>query len=853
MIFHRSSRKGRLLLSSTLVAGGLTTCALPYIQSAEAACSNTSPVSGETVTCDGSSTTPVMAAAGTSNVTLNVSDGAELITSAQAVLLRTESEVNLFGAASIKTTSSNDHNTQVESDSGITLNGTSSLITEENTSFGVFGDGDNIALVLNGSSHIDTAGLESHGASMWGHNNSIELSGASFIRTTEALSPGAYLYGENNLIILNETSRIETQGKYSYGVYASNDGHEIVLNDSSTITTAGEKAHGVFINVGDDATVTLNSSSAIVTTGSGANAVRFRRGSNTLVNNGTLSSNNAITVFGDDSSGESDTIGNYGIITSGIGVAISLGGGNDSLTLGTGSNITGDIDGGAGTDLLTLVGTGSEDDVFSNFETLSMEGSEWELSGSSSFEEVTVASGVLRVNGSITAPSFIVESGGTLAGNGSILGMAVSSGSIEPGNSIGTLTIDGNFTQTGGSVEIEFDENAVDLIQVTGATVLEDDPALIVVALDGATSGSGVILHSDGGISGTFGTIFYDGNGSASLSYGPNDITLTVIDATSVVAGNLASLQTALTVFDQISAEHIVYCDDYNEFASQWRANLGRECRGRLWARGFARRGVNEASAGNRAFSYRVDGTAFGADAELAPGVRLGASLGASFTSEVLAQEVSEASGQGIIALLYTALQRGRGFAAAALGLGNQTFNLSRQASVAGTTMIADASTDGRVLGGSLQIGMRFESNEGVIVMPSGALSYLHQWIDDYRENGAATGNVQMEEHHTGALRLKAGIEAGRRFSLDEFIVEPHAEMGVSQDLNDGGAARGQFSSSGYQFELQLDDRARPRALAGIGINLALGENIRAHVSYEGEFSRESTAHTVMGGARIIW
>jgi uncharacterized protein with beta-barrel porin domain len=851
MIFHRLSRKGALLLCTTLV-GGLATCALPAIRSVEAACTNTSPSSGETVNCDGSSTTPVVAASGTSNVTVNVNDGAQLVTSATAVRLQADSVVNLFGDASISTTTLNDHAVLVGDNSTITLNGSSGIDTQTVTSFGVFGNGDDIVLTLKDSSHIKTTGDDGHGASMWGDDNVIALYGTSYIQTAGDLSAAAYVYSQNNVITLNDSSEIRTTGDKSSGIYVWSDGHSITLNDSSQILTSGYRSHGVFIN-GSDVSVTLNDSSSIVTTGSEANAVRFRWGSNTLINNGSLSSSNAITVFGDDNSGNSDTIMSYGTITSGIGLAISLNAGNDSLTLGTGSNVNGDIDGGAGIDTLTLVGTGSEDDVFTGFETLTMGGSEWELSGDSSFDTVIVASGLLAINGSITAPTTTVSSGASLAGIGTVIGAVASSGEIAPGNSIGTLTVDGDFTQTGGSFEIEFDESDADLLYVTGATILEGSPTLFVVALNGTTSASGVIVRSDGGITGTFGTIVYDGNGRASLSYTANEITLTAIDATSVVAGNLGSLQTALNFFDQIGAEQIVGCDEENQADSRWRIGLDYNCRSRLWVRGFTQWADHEASGGNRAFAFQTGGTALGAEGEIMPGLRLGAGLGASFTEEVVAGEVSETSADGLFATLYSTLNQGRGFATAALGLGNQHFDLSRQALVGGTMLTADALTEGWLIGGSLQVGMRFELREGFVVTPSGSLSYFHQWIGDYEESGAGAGNVRIDDHDTGALRLKAQLEAGRGYAVNDLLIEPHAKLGVVQDLNDGGVAGGQFSSLDYGFELQLDHEARLRTLTGTGIKVTFGRRMTAHLSYEGEFSGEGTVHALTGGARIIW
>jgi hypothetical protein len=180
---------------------------------------------------------------------------------------------------------------------------------------------------------------------------------------------------------------------------------------------------------------------------------------------------------------------------------------------------------------------------------------------------------------------------------------------------------------------------------------------------NGATSGSGVILRSDGGITGTFGTIVYDGNGSAGLAYTTNEITVSVIDATSVVAGNLASLQTALSFFDQAGTEQIARYETGDAAGNQWRVSVAHNCGSRLWAKGFGQRGNEDASDGNRAFAYQAGGAAVGGDAEVGRDLRFGASLGASLTEEELAGAVSEASANGLFATLYSSLEKGRGFA----------------------------------------------------------------------------------------------------------------------------------------------------------------------------------------------
>ncbi len=67
-----------------------------------------------------------------------------------------------------------------------------------------------------------------------------------------------------------------------------------------------------------------------------------------------------------------------------------------------------------------------------------------------------IANGTLAVNGVMTAQQLIVQANTYLQGNGLINADVVNSGTVSPGNSIGTLTINGNYTQNStGTLQIE--------------------------------------------------------------------------------------------------------------------------------------------------------------------------------------------------------------------------------------------------------------------------------------------------------------------------------------------------------------------------------------------------------------
>jgi autotransporter-associated beta strand protein len=114
------------------------------------------------------------------------------------------------------------------------------------------------------------------------------------------------------------------------------------------------------------------------------------------------------------------------------------------------------------------------------------------------------------VNGQFTAPSFTVMSGSMVGGTGLIAGNLVNNGLVSPGNSPGTLSIGGNFTQTGsGSFLLEAGSLSVfDRLNVTGAAALAGN--LTATGIAGHTLSVGdryQFLTADGGISGTFDTI----------------------------------------------------------------------------------------------------------------------------------------------------------------------------------------------------------------------------------------------------------------------------------------------------------------------------------------------------------
>ncbi len=143
-------------------------------------------------------------------------------------------------------------------------------------------------------------------------------------------------------------------------------------------------------------------------------------------------------------------------------------------------------------------------------------------------------SGSLVVNAALPM-DLIVAAVGTIKGSGELSGLT-NAGKLAPGNSIGTLTVNGNYTQTSsGVLEIEIDPNGAisnDLVDVSGAATLagtlivkgENDASLRPV-VDG---NSYTILTAGGGVTGQFDTVQQLAAFQFTPTYNANDVELGV-------------------------------------------------------------------------------------------------------------------------------------------------------------------------------------------------------------------------------------------------------------------------------------------------------------------------------------
>ncbi|WP_293810654.1 autotransporter-associated beta strand repeat-containing protein [uncultured Bosea sp.] len=323
---------------------------------------------------------------------------------------------------------------------------------------------------------------------------------------------------------------------------AGNPGTDVALGSATlTVDNAGNTAYWGSISGAGGLTKTGSGIFELNGTNTYSGATNVASGFMRIGTGGSLLNSAAVNI----SNGAHLSVGGPSALSP--TVAVSLTGAGSLLSLTAGQSI-GSLAGTAGTGvwldpgMMLTTGGNHTSTVFSGNLGPNGEGSltkigtgAFTLAGTNGYTgATTVNAGSLIVNGSIASSSGVtVAAGAALGGTGVVPTTVLNGGTLSPGNSPGTLTVNGNLTFNPGSIYLAEIQGAnADRVNVTGTAALAG--TLRLAPLGGAYvfNSAYTLLSAAGGRTGTFSPVdttgtFGDGV-TTTVSYTANDVLLTL-------------------------------------------------------------------------------------------------------------------------------------------------------------------------------------------------------------------------------------------------------------------------------------------------------------------------------------
>jgi len=682
-------------------------------------------------------------------------------------------------------------------------------------------------------------------------------------------------------------------------VQVSSGGPLNLTEGSSIVVAPGETA----IDGGSESVTIANNGEVVgnVDLGAGDNVMSNASGGTITGNIITGSGNNSISNEGGTINGEilagsgADSLTNSGTISGNV----DLGGGADTLTIGTGGSFGGTVAAGGGSDTLAF-NTGStyeaqttiDGSSFTGFEEVNNAAGVNSFTGDLDVNQVNVTGGrLIGQAGSTLTGSVDVASGGTFGTAGTVSGNVTigSGGNLSPGASPAIMTINGNlvigngttttfeFVPVGQSDQIIVNGGSVTIgdnttLNLTGSLTPGASRDLIVVNGGGTITGDFDIVNRDPGIVGVLrynattlqllGT-FVAPTGinvqtNAAINY-VNNLLVAGTASTPLINAvpSLLSGSTAnAAAFGQLTAEAYASASQLGveqglALAKAGRSGLAatrRETAGLFtfaqglgnWRtlKGNANRGTSTA----KSHSYGlVGGIGFGSEA-----ASVGGFIGYVDSRQTIAGLGARTEADGVVAGLSGHLASG-GFDA--------TVTMAYDWSEGGTRRTVPGATVGSndyrlrslVLDGS--VGYSIPMGNWT-VRPEVGITHISTRRGAATETGSAAFALTVDQAKThatfldGGLKLKGGVGKGDRF-------HPWAQAGVRHQLEgELSQASAGFVGNAERFAVLGAGRKDTMATVGAGASYDLASGLSLYGAYQGEFGG-GRSHNVNIGVRF--
>ncbi|MBB4840873.1 hypothetical protein HNP52_003970 [Sphingomonas kyeonggiensis] len=635
------------------------------------------------------------------------------------------------------------------------------------------------------------------------------------------------------------------------------------------------------------------------TTGAGTLRIdRNARFVSVSLNGGTTIVTAGTTLAGNVTGGaNADILEVFGSVTGNVDLA----GGDDRLVISSLAGISGSVRGGAGTDAvifdsdatyaapITVAGG-----LFDGFENLGVRRGVVSLTGTSAWTEINVTGGRLigQAGSILTADRVNVAAGATFGSAGIVNADIDVAGTLSPGASPGTMTVNGDVTMRAGSnLLIELTPNAGrDLLDVNGTLTIANGAAMDITGALGNLPGSVLDIVVADAITGrfttinksasVFGFVVQNGNRIQIRSEFNNDDDYPANVRASVAYSNqvlrdgygVQAYTAALNVltdasgainqraFAQLTPEAYgsamqIGVENGLQLADASRAlRLTAPAANGLY--GFAQALIGDSDiAGNAATGaspadLRARGFMGGAGYGMGEGkLRIGAFVGRSDIDQTLAALGARTDAQGFFGGIFADAAIGRLGVHAMVSYSDLGAKTRRSLLVSSTA----PGSEYRLRSWVADLGVDYTvSLGGLDVTPKLGLTHVGTRRSDLVEQGGGAFALAVEGGRNTAWFADAGVALSGKAEVGGIGIRPYAELGVRRMLSDSAilVAGSYDGAPSAPILVNGAERDRMAGRYGLGLGIDASDNVRFRIGYTGEFN-DTRRSSLTAGATI--
>ena len=626
----------------------------------------------------------------------------------------------------------------------------------------------------------------------------------------------------------------------------------------------------------------INSGS--ITSGLGAAAISMTSGAITNNTGGTISGDEGVAAFGTTS------IFNAGTITGNTGTAIAFFTGGNTLTLGPGFAMNGNVL-GAGSDTFQLGGTGTGSfnlstigTQYTGFSTFNVIGGTWQATGSNA-NNWTISGGNLQVGPDASPTASITGTvtltGGTLSGLGTVGGIVNTAGNVMPGGSIGVLHVGGNYTQSSaGTLTIEVSPTAASQLRVGGAANLAGN--LVLIFDPGIYSAHSYQIVTASSVTGTFANVIAsDPLGiSHTILYDPTDVALqldAVAPTNASVFSDVASMlvmnaqQANAIILDRLGNRPSGIADgevalggigvpgpQYAQLGNNTAlGDLASALPQALASQGAWFRGIGGFASIDRAgtlpgFTGSAGGFLAGFDRPLANNVYLGVA-GGYLHSSVNEHTLSSGTADTGRLAVYGGAVLGPSLVTATAGYAHDWIDTQRSL-ILGTAIEHHGANEATAAAQwSLPLHVQGLGQGLATLTPKAGVQFLHLGEDGFAETGAGGFDLSAASHGTDSLQPFVALALSQKFvTADGTLITPELRLGYDREALAGSRTLTVATVSGAFFPVTGVKPSKNIMTAGAGFTVQAAPALALYATYDAVLpAGNTTEHTIEAGLRI--